>query len=797
MTLVVPHLLPSGPVVHNSSSVTTSPSPRRSSRISHSHSSPSAPAANHPSSPRPRIATPPAAPSRSRSRHTSSYKLRTRSRNPAGSPSASSSPPSDSPSSTSTSTSSSLSPSPFRPPLPSLTIRIRAGSKRKRLPAPAPSTSDTSTSASSSDESDSDSSPTSGSYKLVLATPSSTSADTRYQTPRQLRYAKRQRLNSPSPTTHQRSHAPLQASQDAVLLPDHAQCSSDHDGLAVASQAQENEPVSECRLEDTVVQDDIVPDVDTRPSEEEQQSKQEEDEDEDAPIFTPLPRLRLASRTRQADAGTEPPLWKIACQERVEHLIPICCVPSILSPITASQEPSVERELTLPLLCVSRDRKRVYRDVFRAVVQAEALAFEEIYGESLAPAHADASAAVQSEMCKATAGIQFEHYTPDEEDMDDDADADADGDIDMEDVQSSSDSGDSSDSDADADADTAFYDESDSDSESDESDEEPPYEQVLILTPAASSATDPPPMLPRLSTVRVHGLDSHPTPARNGVPFIGRGTPAARARRADWALPVSKIPIRSPSRSLSPCENTWEDQGYFTQDMVPMEPAPVASAAFGVGMQMEYGVDVFGDRDAANQLDAPASSPEHAMPWLDPVLRAESLSPSPPLTPGPSTPPAPFASGEPSHEQHIVPPPYVFQPPTYDAALFDGVAQNVSGGTGCALHATFLECLQAPGCAGPALTSSLYGASAAPAHPPFVFSPSPSASPSPPLLSPPLTPFVPAVAYDGPVPGATAQGAGAGAYTFPNEELAQFVRAQLDGPPASGSGSVTLRNALG
>ncbi|OSD00363.1 hypothetical protein PYCCODRAFT_1460282 [Trametes coccinea BRFM310] len=765
MTLVVPHPLPSGPVVHNSSSVTTSPSPRRSSRISHSHSSPSAPAANHASSPRPRIATPPAAPSRSRSRHTSSYKLRTRSRNPAGSPSASSSPPSDSPSSTSTSTSSSLSPSPFRPPLPSLTIRIRAGSKRKRLPAPAPSTSDTSTSASSSDESDSDSSPTSGSYKLLLATPSSTPSDARYQTPRQLRYAKRQRLNPPTPSSHERSHAPLQASQDAVLLPSHADCSDEDDHVAatsaVAVQLQENAPVSECRREDTVAQEDIVPDVDTRPSEEEQQCEQE-DEDEDAPIFTPLPRLRLASRSRQADAGTEPPLWKIACQERVEHL------------------------------------KRVYRDVFRAVVQAEALAFEEIYGESLAPAHAAASATVESEMRKATAGIQFEHYTPDEEQMDDDADADADGDIDMEDVQSSSDSGDSSDSDADADADadTAFYDESDSDSESDDSVEEPPYEQVLILTPA-SPATDPPPTLPRLSTVRVHGLDSHPTPTRNGIPFIGRGTPAARARRADWALPVSKIPIRSPSRSLSPCEKTWEEQGYFTQDMVPMEPAPVASAAFGVGMQMDYGVDVFGDRDAANQLDAPASSPEHAMPWLDPVLRAESLSPSPPITPGPSTPPASFASGAPSHSP-IVPPPYVFQPPTYDAALFDGVAQNVSGGTGCALHATFLECLQAPGCAGPALTSSLYGgASAAPAHPPFVFSPSPSASPSPPLLSPPLTPFVPAAAYDGLVSGATAQGAGAGAYTFPNEELAQFVRAQLDGPPASGSGSVTLRNALG
>ncbi|KAI9059380.1 hypothetical protein FKP32DRAFT_1596294 [Trametes sanguinea] len=722
MALVVPHPVPdlsSELPVHNTTS--SSPSPRRSSRISHSHSSPSAPAAT-------RIATPPTSPlvprpsssasSRSRSRHTSN-KLRIRPRTRAASPTASSSSP---------------SPSPSPPPLPSLKIRIRAGSKRKRPPAPVPSTS-----ASSSDESDSDS----RSYELVVAAaPSSTPADVLYQTPRQLRYAKRQRLNPPTPTAHERSHAPLQASQDAVLLPDHDQLPqhADHASLA-CSALQENDTSSNGSHFEVDADDGAV--VNARSSEEYGQVELYEDEDEedsDGPIFTPLPRTPPPCRVRQTDA-TEPAIWKSVCQERVEHL------------------------------------KRVYRDVYRAVVHAEAAAFEEMYGTSFVPAQAAASAAVASELCKETAGIQFEHYAPDGEGSDEDAD----GDIDMEDVSSSSDSDDSG-SDADADTDD---DESDSDSESVE---EPAYEKVLVLDPSAldpssSSASVALPTLPRLSTIRVHGIDSHPLPTRGGVPFIGRGTPPARARRAEWAAPVSKLPARSPSRSLSPSstgsESTWEEHGYFTQDMVPVEPAPVASA--GMDMQMDYGMDVFDDRDAANH--------EHSMPWLDPVLRAESLSPTTTPTPGPSTTPTSFPSvfpGGASAQASIVPPPFVFQPTSYDASLFGAAHGNggeLPSPTGCALHASFLECLQAPGCAGPALTASLYNASPALAHAPFVFSPSPSASPSPPL-SPSSTPFAPAAAA-------------AGAYPFPNQELAQFVRAQLVVSSGPASGSVTLGNALG
>ncbi|CDO68564.1 hypothetical protein BN946_scf184998.g61 [Trametes cinnabarina] len=122
------------------------------------------------------------------------------------------------------------------------------------------------------------------------------------------------------------------------------------------------------------------------------------------PIFTPLPRLPLQRRPRPADAS-EPTIWKAICQERVEHL------------------------------------KRVYRDVFRAVVHAEALAFDESYRNAPPePTSASAHSAFGDDASKVPPVLQFEHYAPDDVDSDEDEDEDADGDIDMEDVLCSSDS---------------------------------------------------------------------------------------------------------------------------------------------------------------------------------------------------------------------------------------------------------------------------------------------------------------------------------------------------------------------
>ena len=51
-----------------------------------------------------------------------------------------------------------------------------------------------------------------------------------------------------------------------------------------------------------------------------------------------------------------------------------------------------------------------------------------------------------------------------------------------------------------------------------------------------------PPRLPPLASVPVYGLECVPEQtSRNGVPFMGRGTPADRARRAEWAAPA--IPL--------------------------------------------------------------------------------------------------------------------------------------------------------------------------------------------------------------------------------------------------------------
>ncbi|KAJ3004023.1 hypothetical protein NUW54_g5010 [Trametes sanguinea] len=132
--------------------------------------------------------------------------------------------------------------------------------------------------------------------------------DVLYQTPRQLRYAKRQRLNTPTPTAHERSHAPLQASQDAVLQPDHDQLPehADHaDAVAAIACAalQENNTLSNGSHSEVAAEDGDA--VNTRPSQEYPQVELDEDQDEeesDGPIFTPLPR-------------TPPP-----CRERVEHL---------------------------------------------------------------------------------------------------------------------------------------------------------------------------------------------------------------------------------------------------------------------------------------------------------------------------------------------------------------------------------------------------------------------------------------------------------------------------------------------
>ncbi|KAI8977850.1 hypothetical protein BD414DRAFT_539095 [Trametes punicea] len=568
-------------------------------------------------------------------------------------------------------------------------------------------------------------------YELVLAATPST--DGLYQTPRQLRYAKRQRLLS----SH--SHSPLLPSQDAAL------CSALHRPLSHPDPAPvpTPQPPDNQSLASQTTSEHVPSHLDLGSSSDTDGPEQTV-EDEDAPIFTPLSRLPVPWRTRPADS-TDPTLWKSICQERVEHL------------------------------------KRVYRDIFRAVVHAEALAAQEAHAKAVASASHQLR--VQPELENAVAAnpdppTQFEHYTPPEHDVD------ADGDTTMEDASSSSE--DSSDPDLDSDTDSDDDDsdsELDSDADSIDNTTPPPsYEKVLILTPAQPDGAPTLPRLPRLSSIRVFGLDPHPPSTRDGVPFIGRGTPADRQRLADWAAPAPPLRLRTPSPSPAPI---WAPEPlYFTQDMVPEPALPAADlpSSAEAGMRTAFGMDVL---DGAHP---------NGLSWLDPALRAESLSPSPTPAPTafPDVPPSPVAHFDiPAHV------PVGFPFPSPPSAYAASPSPGPLSPTGCALHESFLECLQAPGCAGPTLGAS----------PPFLFSsPSPSSSSSSCLSSCPSSPPSPSspLSTSFSPPSCVQSDASSeelfspptlappASVAFPNQELAQFVRSHL-----SPGGSVTLGHALG
>ncbi|KAH9847800.1 hypothetical protein C2E23DRAFT_889588 [Lenzites betulinus] len=526
------------------------------------------------------------------------------------------------------------SPSPssrHRPrPVAAPAVPVRAGTKRKR--------------------------PTKGSdvsdhprYKLVLGAPHSVEPS---QTPRQLRYAKRQRLlvapqgiNLPAPSVE---HLPL---------------------LSGSLQGQENVPHPPHHLhddgDDNVVS--LLPEPVSVPVANVTNQAECPQSHRDGPVFTPFYRTPVYWRQRTPDS-TDPMLWKSACQERVEYL------------------------------------KSVYCDIVRAVVQAEIAAAAAQAAAAVAEAPAPIpDIPVQDE--PATIPTQFEHYDPSQN-----GSVDADGDIDMDAV----------------DDDEEEEEDEDEDATGEDEVPETVYEQVLVLEPPPPA---PPrahrPRLPRLSSIRVSSLEPYPSPTtKDGVPFVGRGTPADPMRLAEWAAPALPLPPQTSS------PQSWSPEPlYFTPDMVPPPPLPVS-----VG----YDMDV-----TAN-----------AMAWLDPVLHPPSVSPSP--SPVPNVIPGAFVFTDLS-----VPQPQ----PSFSGALAMVPSAPLSP-TGCALHESFLECLQGTGCAGPGLGAGHL----------------PPSSSSPFFISPPAAPAVPELtSVFAPPPPAV----------FPNQELAQFVRSHLV------PGSVSLSHALG
>ncbi|OJT04434.1 hypothetical protein TRAPUB_4890 [Trametes pubescens] len=517
-------------------------------------------------------------------------------------------------------------------------VPVRAGTKRKRQPTP-------------SDE------PDLPRYKLVVAEPHS---DEEEQTPRQLRYVKRQRLLVSEP----QSSIAVAAAANEKSSP-----------LSCVHNGQENRSYpapTQCYPVATV----------HRPEPPAAHPEQDASyEDPEGPVFTPLCRQPIYRRHRTADS-TDPTLWKVVCQERVEHL------------------------------------KHVYRDVYRAVVHAEAAAVD----AKAAAAVATPAPVFSAEQLSATSApttacegghTQFELYAPS-------ISIDGDGDTYME-TESSSEDDDEDDEDSD-----------DEDMDVDIADVA--YERVLILdTPASPISTVP--RLPRLSSIRVSSLEPHPPSARDGVSFIGRGTPADPLRLADWAAPPPPL----PSRALS--SPSWTPEPlFFTPDMVPQ----VTTAINTITMQPDFGMDTGG----------------LGMSWLDPSLHAESVSPSPSPTP------TSYQPGMSCYDNSTDPVSFAFAEATVPhSEVFSSVPITHTtplSPTGCALHESFLECLRAPGCAGPGLGA------------PSFFSAASSLPLQPVMPDGERTPALAAV----PPP-------------FPNQALTQWVCSRIP------SGSVTLGHALG
>ena len=146
----------------------------------------------------------------------------------------------------------------------------------------------------------------------------------------------------------------------------------------------------------------------------------------------------------------------------------------------------------------------------------------------------------------------------------------------------------------------------------------PMYDALVALNSDSNTDTTTPRIprtkpqlrLPLLSSVRVYVLEAVPEQTgRNGVPFMGRGTPVDRQRRADWAapaqpcLPYSHLPLvqqqtqtqvwsPSPSSELySPASqhSVGMETGYESAMQVDVQmPIPTPSPAFGMEMSMEH-----------------------------------------------------------------------------------------------------------------------------------------------------------------------------------------------------------------
>lgn len=173
---------------------------------------------------------------------------------------------------------STASPTPSRHRTKSLSaaaipVPVRAGTKRKRLSSP-------------SDQ------PDLPRYKLVLT---ESHSDDEAQTPRQLRYAKRQRLL----VSQSGNDVPTGPIEQIAPRP----CSFND---------QENRPC----VADTTPSSAEVATVSEAEKDREPEVAHVEAE---GPVFTPLCRRTIPWRHRTTDS-TDPTLWKAVCQERVEHL---------------------------------------------------------------------------------------------------------------------------------------------------------------------------------------------------------------------------------------------------------------------------------------------------------------------------------------------------------------------------------------------------------------------------------------------------------------------------------------------
>ncbi|TBU40293.1 hypothetical protein BD309DRAFT_1003190 [Dichomitus squalens] len=569
--------------------------------------------------------------------------------------------------------------------------------------------------------------------------------DSVFQTPRQLRYAKRQRLltslsDNESLAAREppagRQRGTHRATTEGRLL----------SAVAPATPRPSESPASDERLRPdrpptprpktpAHLVPDVVPNTEVAPlpapsfTERPAHSVAPNTEPEEAaePTICPFHRLKLPHRERRPDTA-DTGLWKLACQERVEYL------------------------------------KDTYREIYEAVIHAEALTAQRLYPQ--APSTASDSDVPPSPVASTA---QFTLYTPSS--CAAAARVDADGDTDMD----------------------AGY-SSDWDSDEDEEEKSEAEDDDLLFDAHAQTHDDGlhpldddggahtgwspgaqafggPPRLPRLATVPVYALECVPEQtARNGVPFMGRGTPVDRARRADWAAPaVALLPL---SRAMDFAYQPWLRQATPVQVASPPQefyaPHPQTQMLYpdmGLGFDpMQMQIDV--------QAPMPVSVPlpmqmqyAHAecMPWLDPALRAESSSPSP--SPAPPTPTPAYALPLSLPQQQdftMALPEYPSTPslgtsPSPGVSLSPSLPSTPASPTGCAWHASFLQCLQSPtGCA--------------PCFPPAS--------------------SIASIAYAGPA-SPTPQHCAPFAAQAQTLELAEFA------PPRLVEGSVTLGHALG